>query len=260
MASKMRQIAVKLSAFEGPFDLLFHLIDANEINLYDIPIASLTDQYLEYIAEFPADIDSMSEFALMAATLIEIKSKMLLPSLPTKNDDEKEEDPRAELVRRLVEYKVYKVAAEVFADKRALAENLFYRPDMAAIEPIADTDSSDSDKPDLSSLLSGVSPSILFRAFEEALARRAMRVDTIRSDFNSVTRDSFTIADKIDEIVLLLRTRKEFTFVEIFRENAEKDEMIASFLALLELIKLQRIIVTQYTAFGEIYIKSIIND
>ena len=121
------KIDVKLEAFEGPLDLLLHLIEKNKVNIYDIPIVEITNQYMEYIQEMErsASMESMSEFLVMAATLLRIKSRMLLP----KEEKEEEEDPREELVQRLVEYKMCRYAAEELKDLSVDAEKVFYKPE-----------------------------------------------------------------------------------------------------------------------------------
>ncbi|MDR1209818.1 MAG: segregation/condensation protein A [Clostridiales bacterium] len=243
--SGLGAIELKLEAFEGPFELLLRLIDVNEINIYDIPIAELTDQYLAYVADLPADMDSMSEFALMAATLIEIKSKTLLPK-PPKGEDEDESDPRAELVARLIEYKRYRLAAEAFSESRERASLLFYRGAEGLVFVSA--------PPDLSEVLGGVSPGSLYRAFEDVLARRASREDTIRAGFGEVARDAFSVAEKAAEITAALSRYGEAEFDALFPRSASRGEIIATFLALLELIKARRVTVRQEAAFGAITI------
>jgi len=225
----------KLERFEGPFELLFHLIDKNEIDIYDIPIAELTDQYLEYIKGMPADMDGMSEFIVMASQLIEIKSKMLLP----KPEKEEQDDPRTDLVERLLEYKRFKSAANELLERRA--DDVFYRT-QGDIRP-----------PDLPpEPFIGLSPDDLFAAFDEAMRRRILRTDSIRASFSGVTKDLYTIADKIDEIIQALRQNDSVVFSSLLKGDVS--EMVTIFLALLELIKSRRVECVQQSTFGEIVI------
>lgn len=248
----MSIINVKLESFEGPFDLLFHLIEKNKIDIYDIPIAELTDQYMEYIYSFDkGDMESISEFILMSATLIEIKSKMLLPSLKTEDN---EEDPRDELVLRLIEYKKYKRISEILNEKQSIAgKEYFKNPDKSLFEIIKEKRNKNIDD-----ILNGADIEMLFKAFEDVLKRQEIKTDKVRSKFNSVPKDLFTIKDKIQYIEDLLKINNEISFNKIFRKNSPKTEKIVTFLALLELIKLKKIHIKQKYIFDEIIISSYI--
>ena len=181
-------VNIKLDSFEGPMDLLYGLIIKNKIDIYDIPIAEITEQYLEYVdAMERANMDNISEFILMAATLIEIKSKMLLP----KETDENNEviDPRAELVQRLIEYKKFKALAKDFNEKQKYSGHSYYRKeDKDIISQVRK-----SVPKEISDILKGADMNMLFSAFTEVLKRREVKTDKIRSGFNTVKRDEFTL-------------------------------------------------------------------
>lgn len=245
-------IEFKLEVFEGPLDLLFHLIEKNKIDIYDIPIGELTDQYMEYISDLKnRNMDNMSEFLIMAATLLEIKSKTLLPKPQTAKEDE--EDPREELVNKLLEYKKFKKIAEIFDEKQQFSEvYLFKSADSEIISKIKENTPKEIDE-----ILNGVNLDMLYRALQDVLKRQDIRKDKIRSGFNSVSRDLFTINDKIQYISDLLFLKKEFKFREAFKKDASKSEVVVTFLAVLELIKIKKISVTQKNNFDEIYISAV---
>ncbi len=235
-------IEFKLEAFEGPMELLLHLIEKNKIDIYDIPIKELTEQYMAYISDFSKrDMENMSEFLVMAATLIEIKSNMLLPKSAPK-DDEDETDPREELVRRLIEYKKAKKAAEFFYETQKSAEvYIFKKPDTDII-----LKAREASPPEISEILDGVDLAMLYEAFRDVLKRQDVKRDKIRGGFNSVNRDLFTVEDKIQYISDLLFLKKEIKFSEAFKKNVSKPEVVVTFLAVLELIKIKKVFVKQY--------------
>lgn len=240
-------INIKLESFEGPMDLLYSLIIKNKIDIYDIPIVELTDQYLEYVDYMQREnMESISEFILMAATLIEIKSKMLLPKEVDENN--KEIDPREELVNRLVEYKKFKTLAQDFAAKqKGSAYNYFKGSDKAIISKVR------KDVPrEISDILNGVDMEMLFNAFEEVLKRQEVKIDKVRSKFNSVQREEFTIESKIKHINNLLKLNKEVSFFNIFDYKASKGEIVTTFLAVLELIRNDGLKIKQTKQFGDI--------
>lgn len=241
-------INIKLKTFEGPFDLLYHLIEKNQIDIYDIPISELTDQYLEYIAKMDTvDLDLMSEFLLMASTLIEIKSKMLLPQ--TKNKDIVEEDPRDELVNKLIEYKKFKLVAEQFASIQENEFKIFFKNPNTNLIQLDSTEYSVEDS------LKSVTLVDILIAFENVIKRKEKKLDKVRSKFNSVQKDLYTIEDKSEYILNLLELTSELKFNEIFRQDADKIEIVVTFLALLELIKLNKIFIYQKDLFDDIILK-----
>lgn len=235
----MKYIDVKLEVFEGPFDLLFHLIEKNEVDIYDIPINTITEQYLEYVRNMTyIDMDNMSEFILMSATLIEIKSKMLLPK-----KEEDKEDPRAELVDRLLEYKQVKELVETLKNSEQL--EIFTKEAEKILQ---------DSKPDIKieDVLKDTTLTQLYNLFEMVLARQTDKVDTVRSEFNRIPKDSYTIQDKKEHIKNLLSVYGSISFFEIFDDDTVKIEKIITFLAMLELIKLNELIISQTDVFGEI--------
>ena len=244
----MEKINIRLTDFEGPLDLLLHLIDKNEINIYDIPIAELTDQYMMYVDNH--NMNSISEFILMAATLLEIKSKMLLP-LPQK--DEPSADPRQELVERLIEYKRFRQAADLLAARSGIANRVYRKPDSAFINILKLSLEKHSDEI-VNELLSDINLDKLFDVFESVIKRQELRTDKIRCGFDSVKREIFTIDDKISFIKSLLAISKEIIFREIFSESGSRRELVVTFLALLELIKQKEVRFRQEHAFGDIFI------
>lgn len=246
----METINIRLDAFEGPLDLLYHLIEKNEIDIYDIPIASLTEQYLEFldVAE-DRDMDGMSEFLLMAATLLEIKSKMLLPA--PKNEEEEGPDPREELVQRLLEYKKIKDVTDTLKEREEEAALVFYKEADASVAKLKE-----QPPQELEDLLQGITMDDLYRAFQRVMARKETKVDKVRSSFRSVQKDLFTVGEKMEYIrdLLILRPHGQTAFHTIFRENAGKMEKVVTFLALLELIKQKEVQIAQERNFGEILI------
>lgn len=246
-------IEFKLESFEGPLDLLFHLIEKNKIDIYDIPIGELTDQYMMYISDLSKrNMDNMSEFLVMAATLIEIKSNMLLPKVST-DDENDETDPREELVRKLIEYKKVKAAAEAFDKKQQLADvYLFKKPDLEIINKIRE-----NQPKEIAEILDGADLALLYQAFCDVLKRQDLKRDKIRGGFNSVERDLFTVEDKIQYISDLLFLKKKFKFSETFKKDASRQEIVTTFLAVLELIKIRKIFVRQNNNFDDIFISEV---
>lgn len=248
----MESINVHLEAFEGPFDLLFHLIEKNEIDIYDIPIAQLTEQYIAFLeqAEYK-NMDGMSEFLLMAATLIEIKSKLLLPK---QKQEQLQQDPREELVNKLLEYKKFKEITEDFKKREETAALVLYKEADKAVEKLKQSNKQDLD---LDKFLCGITLDNLYEAFTEVMKRRETKVDRVRSSFKSVERDLYTIDEKIDYIRDLLILRPSVSFYTIFRPKAVKMEIVVTFLALLELIKMKEVSVSQKETFSEILITKV---
>ncbi len=245
----MDKMTVRLDSFSGPLDLLYHLIEKNEIDIYDIPISTLTDQYIEFISrEENKDMEGMSEFIVMAATLIEIKSRMLLPK---PRSDEPEEDPREALVQKLIEYKKFKSAAEIFMQKSEEASKVYYRePDVIIPELTKKEELS------VEECLSGLTMDDLYRAFRDVMIRKEKKVDKVRSGFRSVRRDNFTIDEKIVSLKSILRLTPKVKFYEMFSDDTTKEEILVTFLALLELIRRHSAAVEQDDAFGEIVISA----
>lgn len=244
------ELEVKLQAFEGPLDLLLHLIEKNKVDIYDIPIVEITEQYLEYVEEMPKDdLDLTSEFLLMAATLIDIKSKMLLPKEIDENGEEI--DPRAELVEKLIEYKMYKYAAAELKDMQLYAGKSLYK------EPTVPKEVQKYEPPvDLDKLLEGVSLKQLNDIFQMVLKRQVDKIDPVRSKFGKIEMEEVSLPDKIDYVVNAVKKKKRCSFKQLLEKQSTKMEVIVSFLAILELIKVGQIEVHQDNIFDDIYIDS----
>ena len=227
---------VKLEVFEGPLDLLLYLIKKEELNITDIPIAKITDQYLEYLELMQLlDLDIAGEFLVMAATLMHIKSQMLLPPGQA-NQEETEEDPRAELVRRLLEYKKFKEAASQLAQMESQQKRLFSRvgvlqPEGAAISKETLVEASLFD---------------LITAFTKVLK------DIPKNVFLEVVKDEFTVSQKMHDILHMMVEKQSIFFLDLFKAAKYKTEMITIFLALLELIRLKAVVIKQALLFGDI--------
>ena len=224
---------VKLEAFEGPLDLLLYLIKKDEIDIYDIPIARITKQYLEYVQLLETlNIEVAGDFLVMAATLIYIKSKTLLPPDPkTAGEADLNEDPRAELVEQLLEYQKFKSAANMLYEKAHIEGACYTR---GALE-------TDKANPEVTATVVD-----LLRIFKEILDR-AKAVQQME-----IQREEMSMSEKLKQILLLLATRKEINVREVFELAASKRELILTFLAFLELVKESSIILIQSQLFGEI--------
>ena len=223
-------ISVKLNVFEGPLDLLLHLIDKNKIDIYDIPIVEITDQYMEYIhAMEKEDLGVMSEFMVMAATLLDIKCRMLLPK--EVNEEGEEEDPRAELVQKLLEYKMYKYMSYELKDKMDDASGVYYRaPDVPEEvlqyrEPV-----------DPSELLAGLTLEKLHAIYQSIIRRQEDKVDPIRSRFGRIEKEEVSLSDKMLEMKEFAKTHRKFSFKDLLKKQCSKVQVIVTFLSVLELI------------------------
>ena len=247
--SMANTIPVKLDVFEGPLDLLLHLIEKNKVNIYDIPIVMITDQYMEYIHEMQKkDLDIMSEFMVMAATLINIKSKMLLP--PEVTEDNEEIDPRQELVERLLEYKMYKYISYELKDKQLDASKLLFK-ESSIPEEIANI----KDVVDITELLSDLTLNKLHTIFESVIRKQSDKIDPIRSKFGRIEREEINLSAKIMEIQYYGLSKKKFSFRKLLEKQADKMDIIVTFLGILELIKMGTIFVTQKEIFDDIEIE-----
>lgn len=235
-------IKFKLEHFEGPLDLLLHLIEKAEVDIYDIPISEIAQQYLGYL-EFmqEMDLEVASEFLVMAATLVEIKSKMLLPKQKKEDNSSQEIDPREELVQKLIEYKRYKEFTLLLKGKFEIYEKVFYK----SPEPIEDYISDFT-------LITGVSVDLLAKTLNSILQKNST---SSNKKVREIHRDVFTIEDKIKEISKLLVTKSVFYFEELFSESSDKVEVIVTFLAILELVKRKSITVLQNMSFDRILVK-----
>ena len=233
------QLSVKLPAFEGPLALLLHLISKNKVDIYDIPIAEITDQYLAYIADMEeVDLDLMSDFLLMAATLLDIKARMLLPEPET--EEEEEEDPRAELVARLIEYRKYKLLSGELRDLSVGGEQLMFRAECLPKE-VAEY------KPpvDLDSLLVGVDLLKLKQIFEDVLKQHAELEEQKKKGVGRITHEVIPIETGISQVRSAVKLAKRQSFRRLFKGKKTRDEVIVTFLAVLELLKAGDLRLTQ---------------
>jgi segregation and condensation protein A len=230
---------VELPVFEGPLDLLLHLIEEHELDIFDIPIAFVATKFVETITLMQElNIDVASEYLVMAATLAHIKSKMLLPAVPDDQEDEAEPelDPRAELVRRLLEYQKYKQVAEQLGENSVLGRDVFLRgvpaPEAEGPAPIA-----------------GMSLFRLLDAFQAVLSR-------VKASFeHEVSTERFSITDRINQLSDLLQTRRRIPFVDLFEGQTTRSELIITFLALLEMTRLRLTLLFQDDPLGPIEIE-----
>lgn len=242
--------SVKLDAFEGPMDLLLHLIQDNEIDIYDIPVATLCTQYLEYLTQMEnARVDIAGEFLVMAATLLEIKSMMLLPDREAGIFEawDVAEDPRTELVTKLVEYKRYKEAAKALSSLE-LPEGAYYTREASDLSEILPENPEALNEPTEIDLLA------------EALRRvliKLDRTDTHREHFfSTMHREPYAVEDAIKDLSARLKTMATVTFEALFEGGAPRNVVVTTFLALLEMLKLKRIRVVQDEMFGGIVIEA----
>lgn len=240
-------ISIKLEAFEGPLDLLLHLIDKSKVNIYDIPIVEITDQYMEYINNMDEkDLDIMSQFLVMAATLLKIKSKMLLPKDETK---EEEEDPRQELVDRLLEYKMFKYISEELKDKEVDAAKVLFK------EPtIPEEIEGYKEEVDIESLLADLTLAKLHKIFESVVKKQTDKIDPIRSKFGKIEREEFNLTSKLMDIQAYGLQHKKFSFRKLLEAHSTKMEIIVTFLGVLELMKIGQVMIDQDNLFDDITI------
>ena len=242
-------IPVKLNVFEGPLDLLLHLIDKNKIDIYDIPIVEITDQYMEYIHSMEKeDLGIMSEFMVMAATLLDIKCKMLLPK--EVNEEGEEEDPRAELVQKLLEYKMYKYMSYELKDKMDAAANVYYREADIPKEVLKYKEPVDP-----AELLRGMTLEKLNAIFKSVIRRQEDKIDPIRSRFGIIEKEEVSLSEKMLELKEFAGKHKKFSFRALLEKQHSRIQVIVTFLSVLELMKMGHVHVNQETLFGEIEIE-----
>lgn len=229
---------VQIARYEGPLDLLLDLIKKQEIDIHDIPIATITKQYLDYLHQLEAlDIDVSADFIYMAATLIHVKSKMLLPADPLAGPEE-QEDPRTELVHRLVEHEKFKNAAQLLYQKQQIEENVWSKPDRSLYE------GEDTEGELIVSLVD------LVKVFQQVLERRkeATKID--------LKHDQFTVAQMMEQLrKQLIASEDGVRLVEFFEACPSRNAMIVAFLAVLEMVRMQAVLLVQEKLFGEIMLK-----
>lgn len=235
-------LKVRLETFEGPLDLLLYLIKKNEIDIYDIPISVITQQYLEYLETMKnLNLDMAGEFLLMAATLLHIKSKMLLPATAEEEGEKEEEDPRAELVRRLLEYQRFKEAAQQLVKGPLLDREVFVRSFFGDALAEKEAEEDVSGEVTLFDLLE-----VMKKVLEGLPAE----------EFQEISMEHLNIKDKILHIMERLWEAESLAFTELYTASTPRREIVVTFLALLELLRLRMIRVYQGETFGTIRIFS----
>lgn len=238
---------VKLQSFEGPFDLLVYLIENAEMSIYDIEISQITSQYLDYIkAMEEMDIAVSTEFMVLAASLIEIKSKMILPRMNQSGEEVVDEDPRAELVTRILEYKKFKKAAEILQEQEEACENIFCKPQEDISEYLEQPDEY---------------LSLDLKQFAGAFTnfvQRKHRIETVRRHYTKVEREKATIESRIIYIATSLRNKigKIFNFKELIPNKKDRYDVIITFVSLLEMAKQRVVNVKQETTYGNIEVSA----
>lgn len=233
---------VAIPQFEGPLDLLLHLCQKHELDILDIPIGFITEKYLEYLAVMQMmNLDIASEYLVMAATLAHIKSKMLLPAPPPGQEDEvgeEEEDPRAALIKRLLEYQKYKLAGEELGARGVTGRDVFLRG--SPVEEAVHTGLPPLAEVPLFSLVA---------AFQAVLDRNKVKIS------HDVVADRLSLADRIQQVADMLQARKRMRFEELFDGLATKFDLVITFLALLEMSKLKMTRLFQTEALGPLYVE-----
>ncbi|MBS4539962.1 segregation/condensation protein A [Clostridium sp. D2Q-11] len=234
---------ISLESFEGPFDLLYHLIEKAEVDIYDIPIARIAEQYIEYLSHMEElDLEITSEFLIMAATLLEIKSRMLLPNTEVEGEqiEMEEADPREELIRRLIEYKRYKNAAEDLKSRQDIHGKVFYKPK----EEININDEDDSTN------LDGLELSHLIKAFDNLIHKKFKEKNNKK--FHEIKREEISIDEAMNLIRNKLISNKEVGFEELFENRLTRSSIVTIFIGILELIKMKEVNIYQDNNFSNI--------
>lgn len=238
---------IKIENFEGPFDLLLHLIKKNQMDIYDIRIYDITTQYITYLNQMKEmDLEITSEFIVIAATLLEIKSKMLLPR-NDKEDEMEEEDPRKELVSKLLEYKKFKLVANFLKEKEDSVGIMFSKkPEIIEDKRIDNND-----------ILKDITILELFNIYNNLINAHRAKMNTDNIIDKEIPLDKFKIEDKMIELSSKLDKGEKIVFSQIIYKCESKMEMVVTFLALLELIKLRVVSAVQEGAFKEIYVEGV---
>lgn len=244
-------LTVKLQAFEGPLDLLLHLLDKNKVNIYDIPIVEITNQYMAYIREMQRqDLNVMSEFMVMAATLLDIKAKMLLPA-PQTEEDEETEDPRAQLVQQLLEYKMYKYISGELKDRQMDASRILFK-----VPTIPKEVAAYEEPVNLEELVADLTLDKLNDIFQSIMKKQVDKIDPIRSKFGKIQKEEISLEDCMAGLENYAKSHKHFSFRGLLEQAKTKTEVIVTFLAILELMKMGTIRITQEAIFDDIQITS----
>ena len=242
--------SVKIESFEGPLDLLLHLIDVNKFNIFDIPIVEITAQYMEYLKAMETeDLNVMSEFLVMAATLLEIKAKMLLPA---EVDEEGEEiDPREDLVQKLLEYKMYKYMSYELRDRLSMSGHALYKG------PTIPEEVAKYEQPvNLEELVGDLTLTRLNAIFQGLMRRQTEKIDPIRSKFGRIEQEEVSLDEKMVSVREYASQHSTFRFSSLMKEQKGKIQMIVTFLAILELMKTGELLVVQEQLFDDMLITS----
>ena len=242
---------IKLDIFEGPFDLLVYLIENARMSVYDIQVSEITDQYMRYIENMKTlDVNLATEFMVLAAELIEIKSKMLLPRMKADGEASLEEDPRTELVQRILEYKRFKSAAELLEIQEEQSQRIFAKPkeDLAPFTKEAD----EYLNLDLNQFV---------KAFHLFLQKKK-KLEEIKRNYAKVERQKITIEQRIEHIrnMFRLKERKKLNFKDLLTAESNRFEVVLTFTSMLEMIRQKAVVVQQAVNFGEIYLSLIEKD
>jgi segregation and condensation protein A len=243
-------LPVRLEVFEGPLDLLLYLIEKNKIDIYDIPIVTITQQYMSYIKNMKTqDMNVMSEFLVMAATLLDIKCRMLLPR--EIGEDGEEEDPREELVQKLLEYKMFKYMAYELRDKQVDAAKSWYKVPSLPAEVEGYKAPIDYDE-----LMGDVNLAKLHEIYKSVMKRQEDKIDPIRSTFGKIEKDEINMEEKQLYIEDYVKNHKTFSFRSLLEKQGSKMEVIVTFMAILEMMKQGVISIEQEETFSDIIITS----
>jgi len=236
-AEPHEDIRLNLGEFSGPLDLLLFLIKQEQANIFDIPIAKITDEYLKYIRLMKTfDIALAADFLVMAATLIEIKSKMLLPREITDTAEEEIEDPRQELIDRLLEHQKFKNAAEMLYERITVEQAVFTRGQIESDENNLETNATFFD---------------LLSVFQKILARQ---VEEIQME---IEREEMSLAEMLKRIEAMIFKAEEINLIEIFQEMRTRQELVLAFIAILELVRTENIKLLQKTTFGDVILRKV---
>ena len=248
-------IPVKLQVFEGPLDLLLHLIEKNKIDIYDIPIVEITAQYLEYIKQMKEEnMDVCSEFLVMAATLLDIKCKMLLPV--EENEEGEPEDPRAELVQQLLEYKMARQLSLELRDRQMMASQVLYRTRSVLPDEVKTYEA----PVDYDELRGDMTLPKLHEIFKSMLMRQEDRIDPIRSQYGKIEKDEIDMDTKTLFVQAYAREHRTFSFRKLLEKQRSRAELIVTFLIILEMMKSGEITVVQEDINDDIMITSNVGD
>ncbi len=239
---------VKLEKFEGPLDLLLSLIEKNKVDIYDIPIVEITEQYLDYVRAMEReDMNIMSEFLVMAATLVDIKCRMLLPA--EVNEQGEEEDPRAELVEKLLEYKMYKYMSFELKDMQMETGCSFLRQ-----ESLPEEVRNYRDPIDYQELIGDLNLSKLQEIFNFMMRRKEDKIDKTRSTFGNIEKDEVDMEQKAFYIQTYIASHRKFSFRDLLEKQRSRAELVVTFLIILELMKTGEIKIVQENLFDDIMI------